>query len=335
LAAIHNAIGEIHSQRGQVNLSVHYYQRALELETRPEERGAIKARMGRVYASAGDGRGLPLIEEALQELNPETQANVVALATAMIGRYYHYRAIHSKAIEYLERARSIAEPLDDAETLSEVYAFLAGAYQHLTRYPESMAWARKNIALGQRKNHPISEAYGYEFLAEDSAALGEWKNSLEYGERDREIGKRIGAQDRIAWGTFAQASARHGLGELASAERDARAVRSLSENIGDIRLASFSGGLLVQILGDLGQEEEANALVEQVLREADAQQHVYNQLDAWHCCAYFFLHQNQVEKALELYTQVEELMKSTDNLRTAITSRPWLAQAYLDTGQVE
>ena len=79
--------------------------------------------MGRVYTSAGDARGLPLIEEALQELNPETQADEVALATAMIGRYYHYRAFHSKAIEYLERARSIAEPLDRAETLSEIYGF--------------------------------------------------------------------------------------------------------------------------------------------------------------------------------------------------------------------
>ena len=193
--------------------------------------------MGSVYASAGDARGLALIEEALQELNPDTQADEVALATAMIGRYYHYRCFHWKAIEYLERARLIAEPLDHAETLTHIYGYLAGAYQHMTRYPESMAWARKNIELGERKNNPISEAYGYEFLAEDSYALGDWKATLQYAGRDREIGVNIGAQDRVGWATYSQASAKFGMGDLAAAEKDAQSTCSLSENNGDIRLA--------------------------------------------------------------------------------------------------
>ena len=30
-----------------------------------------------------------------------------------MGRYYHYRTEHRKAIELLERARQLAEPLDD------------------------------------------------------------------------------------------------------------------------------------------------------------------------------------------------------------------------------
>ena len=260
LAAIHKAIGEIHSARGQVNQSIQYFQRSIDLQTSPEERGAIKARMGSVYASAGDARGLALIEEALQELNPDTQADEVALAIATIGRYYHYRCFHWKAIEYLERARIIAEPLDRADTLNQIYAYLSGAYQHLTRYAESMAWAWKNIELGQRKSHPISEAIGYEFLAEDSYALGDWKAALQYAGKDREIGKNIGAQDRVAWATYCQAQAKHGMGDLASAEKDAQTARSLSEDIGDIRLVIMAGGLFVQLLADLGKEEEAHNL---------------------------------------------------------------------------
>ncbi len=260
LAAIYKAMGEIHSQRGQVNQSIQYFQRSFDLQTSPEERGAIKAQMGSVYASAGDARGLALIEEALQELNPDTQADEVGLAIATIGRYYHYRCLHWKAIEYLERARIIAEPLDRAETLNQIYAYLSGAYQHLTRYAESMAWAWKNIELGQRKSHPISEAIGYEFLAEDSYALGDWKAALQYAGKDREIGKNIGAQDRVAWATYCQAQAKHGMGDLASAEKDAQTARSLSENIGDIRLVIMAGGLFVQLLADLGKEEEAHNL---------------------------------------------------------------------------
>ncbi len=335
LAAIHNAIGEIHSQRGQVHLSVRYFQSAIDLQINPEARSAIKARMGSVYAMAGDARGLPLIREALLVLNPETQANEVALATAMIARYYHYQAIHSKTIEYLERARAIAEPMDDGETLSQIYGYLAGAYQHLTRIPESMAWARKTIELGRRKNHPISEALGYEFLAEDTSTLGEWKDTLEYAARSREIAKRIGARDRVAWSTYSQSLARYGLGDLSSAEVDARESRSIAENLGDKRLTILVGGLLVQILADLGKDEEALILSDQILREVDGLEHVFLQSITRHYVAYLYAQQRRFDRALELYTQAEEMITPTENVRMPMIYRPYLAQTYYDAGQVE
>lgn len=335
LAAIYNAIGEIHSQRGQVNLSIENFQRAIQLLTSPEERGAIKARMGSVYASAGDARGLSLIEEALREMNPDHQADGVALATAMIGRYYHYQCLHSKAIDYLERARLIAEPLDHADTLFQIYAFLSGAYQHLTRYQESMAWAWKTVELGQRQSHPICEAIGYEFLAEDSFAMGNWKQALQYAEKDREVGRNIGAPDRVAWAAYCQASANHGLGELAAAENDARTSRSLSENIGDIRLVIMAGGLLIQILSDLGKEEEADRLGKQVLQEADDLQHVYIQVLIRHSIAYSLYQKGQTGQALALYTQSEQLIRPTENLWMPLNYRPWLAQIYFDSGRIE
>jgi DNA-binding CsgD family transcriptional regulator/tetratricopeptide (TPR) repeat protein/predicted Ser/Thr protein kinase len=335
LAAIHKAIGEIHSQRGQVNQSVDYFQRAIDLETNPEQRGAIKARMGSVYASAGDARGLGLIEEALHELNPETQADEVALATAMIARYYHYRCIHSKAIEYLERARLIAEPLDHSETISQIYAYLAGAYQHMTRYKESMAWAWKNIELGQRKNDPISEAFGYEFLAEDSYALGDWKATLHYADLDLEIGQKIGARDRVAWATYCQAMAKHGQGDLAAAEKDALSTREIAENSGDTRLVILAGALIVQVQADLGKDEEAGILGEQVLQEAEQIEHINMRVIARYSYAYALLQQNRIERALELYLQSDQLIRPTENLWMPMNFRPWLAQVYFDTGRFE
>ncbi len=335
LASIYTSTGEIYSQRGQVNQSVQAFQRAMALQEDPEECGAIKARMGSVYASAGDARGLALIEEALQELNPVTQADEVALATAMIGRYYHYRCLHWQAIEYLERARLIAEPLGHPDTVGQIYAFLAGAHQHLTRFADSMAWAWKNVELGRQKNNPINESFGYEFLAEDYSALGDWAATLQYANRDREIGETIGAQDRVAWGTYCQAVAKHGLGNLASAEKDARATRLLSENIGDTRLRILAGGIIVQILSDLGRAEEAGELGEQVLQEADELQHAYLQMIARHCNAYSLLLQDQTERALELYLQAEQLAGSTENLWMPMNYQPWLAQALFDAHRIE
>jgi predicted ATPase len=318
LAAIHKAIGEIHSQRGQVDQSVHYFQRAIDLETDPEARGALKARMGSVYTSAGDAHALPLIEAALHELNPDTQADEVALATAMIGRYYHYQCFHWKAIEYLQRARLIAEPLGNPETLKEVYAYLAGAYQHMTQFGESMAWAERNIALGREKNDPMAEAYGNEFLAEDSAALGDWVNALRYSERDMQIGQQTGAQNRIAWAAYCRAIVKHGMGELAAAEQDTLSARKLAENMGDIRLIVFSGGLLVQVLADLGRQDQIDELGEQSLREADDLKQPYIQALIRHYYAYALLQQNQPARALALYQQAEDLIRPTENRWAAL-----------------
>ncbi len=131
LVAIDVAIGDIHEARGVIPRAIESYERALAAVTSREARAALKAKVGNAYVPVGDPRGLAYLEQAIAELNPQTQTNALALATALVGRYYHYRTEHKKAIEYLERARQLAEPLDDPATLGSIYAFLAGAHQHL------------------------------------------------------------------------------------------------------------------------------------------------------------------------------------------------------------
>ena len=113
LARIHNAMAEVYSIRGPVNKAIEHYDLAISLTEDSTKRAAIKVRAGTEYASVGDARGIDYINAALRELDPATQSNEIALATAMLGRYYHYRAMHSKAISYLEKARALAEPSPD------------------------------------------------------------------------------------------------------------------------------------------------------------------------------------------------------------------------------
>ncbi|MDQ2964146.1 MAG: AAA family ATPase [Pseudomonadota bacterium] len=146
IAAVDEAIGDIHEARGLIQPAVESYERALSRATTPAARAALKAKAGNAYVPIGDPRGLAYLEQAVAELDPTTQTNALALATALLGRYYHYRTEHTKAIEFLERARKLAEPLDDAATLANVYTFLAGAHQHLLLYDDSDRWARASIA---------------------------------------------------------------------------------------------------------------------------------------------------------------------------------------------
>lgn len=334
LALIHNAIGEIYSQRGPINLAVEHYEQAIALEPDTGKRGAIKAQIGSVYAEVGDARGLGYIEEALQELDAKTQTREVALATAMIGRYYHYQTQHWKAIEYLDRARKLAEPLEDPLSLSSIYAYLAGAYNSLANFKVSMEWAQKNITLGLRMNYPLSAALGYEFMAEDSFAMGDWQATLEFAALEREIAEKIGAQDRLAWATLNRAEAEYGLGNLEAAARDSLDTRSLSQNIGDTRCAILAGGLAVQVLSDLDKNEEAGLLAEQVLQEVDSLQHVFYRAWIRHYVAYSFFHQRKVDRALELYTQAEELVRPTENLLIPLIYRSTMAEALFESGRI-
>ena len=77
----------------------------------------------------------------------------------MLGRYHHYHGQHKQAIEYFERARQLAEPLEDlADSLT--FGFLAGAYQHQAQFERSNYWAKQSVDLGKRKEYPLAVARG-------------------------------------------------------------------------------------------------------------------------------------------------------------------------------
>ena len=61
----------------------------------------------------------------------------------------------------MERARQIAEPLDEPVTLAFIYGNLAGLHHNLAQLDRSMEWAWHAIAFGERKNYPPAIATGY------------------------------------------------------------------------------------------------------------------------------------------------------------------------------
>ncbi len=335
LAAIYEATGDICSLRGPVSQAIVNYERAIALAATREKRGALKAKIGREYTSVGDARGRQFIQEALEDLNPASQANEVATALAMLGRYHHYHAQHSQAIAYVERARELAEPLDDAGTLSSIYAYLAGAHQHLARFYASMEWARKAIALGERKNNPLAEAFGYEFMAEDSMALGRWQDALDYAARDRQIGEKIGAEDRIAWAEYSRTWALHSLGDLVAAAKAARLAVSLAEKVGDTRLAIMAKAHLAIVQTDLGADREALSYGQTAVAQADELRHVVIQTNARRSLAYLYLQQREWEHALELYRQCQDLITPTENRWEPLMFGSSLAEALCNTGRLD
>jgi DNA-binding SARP family transcriptional activator len=335
VSSLDERMGDTYALRGPVPLAVDAYERALSPVTAPEKRAALKAKIGGIYGVVGGPTGLRYLQEALDELNPRTQRIETAVATALVGRYHHYRAELTRAIDFLERARALVEPDDDPKSLTMIYTYLAGAFQHLTRFDESERWARASIELSERKNYPLAAAYGYEFLSECAVFRGVWEDALTYAARNREIGERIGAQARVAWAHFARASALHGIGHLTEARLVARTALELADSIGEGRLATWVQPLLAIIEVDMDGDEAALTDAERGLERADASGQSMLQCWSLHALGYRHMQLGEWDPALECYERAIAHWRPTENRMAPLLIGASSAEAYLGKGRVE
>jgi tetratricopeptide (TPR) repeat protein len=335
LPDIYEATGDIQVVRGLFYQAVDDYQRALDLTISGEQRAALKTKIGAAYGHVGDERGLEFLRDAEGELSLASQANELAHNLTSQGRYFHYQAQHSQAIAYFERARELAEPLDHDLTLRYIYAYLAGAYQHLARFDQSMSWANRCVVLGDRKNSPVALAVGYEFLAEDANLIGNWGDALEYASRDRGIGEKIGSLDRVAWADYARAFALYGQGNLREARDVAASGLVLAEQIGDRRLVVWLAGQLGFVEADLDEPEAAMTHAELAVTHADELGQVILQVDGLSALAYLRVQHREWERALELCRRGVALYTPTENRVAPLFLGAIRAEAYLGAGRLD
>ncbi len=231
-----------------------------------------------------------------------------------IGRYYHYQSQHKLAISSFENALKIIAHSDKYFIKCTLYAFLSGSYEHLLDIAQSEKWAKECIYLAEKNDDPAWIAVGNEFLSENAFFVGRWKEALEFASQDIDIGLKIGAQDRIAWGTFCKANALLGLGRLEEALEVGKSSLDIAEQIGEHRLATWIVPLLSMIQSDLDADEEAESLAREGIKKADELEQVV--LQCWSRFAYIKLlvKQNKWEEALHLSEEGKNLYLPTENI---------------------
>lgn len=335
LATIEERRGDIYRVQGNVPRGVAEYEHALTRALIRERRSALKVKIGDLYIGVGDSRGLPYLQDALQELDAQTQPTETALALALMGRHYHYRTEHTRSIEFLERARALAEQGENADVTEIIYSYLAGNYQHLTRYAESDQWARASIRLGEERQSPLAIAYGYEFLAENAFGRGRWNETLKYAEQDFAIGKKIGAYQRIAWADFARSSALHGKGELEPAREATVRGLELSENIGEGRLATWMVPQLAIVETDLGTDEVAQAHATRGLELGRGLGQLVLLCWSLHGMGYFHLQRGEFERAAEYYGEAVAAWQGSENRVAKLFTGGFAAEAFVRAGRLE
>jgi tetratricopeptide (TPR) repeat protein len=282
-----------------------------------------------------DEQGLEFLEAAIDELNPDTQGNELALAISAIGRFHHHRSQYQQALTYTERARQIAEPLDEPFTLTAIYCYLAGTHQHLAEFERSMEWAWRTIALGEQKDYPLAIAAGYEYLAEASDTMGEWQDALEFADQDRQIGEKTGMLMRVAWAELSFAYAYSGLGDLPAAEEAGQKSLEIAETMGDSRLAILACAQLALVQTDLNREETAEQNARNAVERGIALNNPHMLCVSLTAFAYWYMQHGEWEDAFEHLDQADCVIAKTENRFNPLVSGPRYAEVSLGVGKLE
>ncbi|HEY6867769.1 MAG TPA: AAA family ATPase [Candidatus Eisenbacteria bacterium] len=336
LFATERGLAAVLARRGALAEAVPHFERARDLAPSPAERAAVKAALGEVFARVGNPRGLEVLNEALAELDPQTQANDLSLAMAMVARYHHHRGRHTQAIEMLEKARGIAETAGDPSTITFIYTYTAGAFQHLARYEDSDTWARRAIAFGERVGHPFSIAAGYEFMAENAVNRGDFDDSEACAERDREIGLKIGSLDRVAWSRFVSGLVRRLRGDLGAAEAAGRECLALCRSLGERRLESLAGAaVLAPIQADRGQHDQAAITAREALEYADATGLIILRAQARWTFAYLALRRSDWGDAIRWCWEAEDIVRDVETRHVRLLLTPLVVEALIGAGRLD
>jgi len=281
----------------------------------------------------GDPRGSEYLREALQVLDPVTNPLETANALSTEARFHHLAGRHKKAIELLLRAVELVAPTAKgdhvsaftAQVISQIYPYTAGGYQHFGLYDESNHWARRAIEFGEKHNILFAQASGIEFLGENCIHTGNFKEGLEYADREIEIANKLHSRERRAWTHFYAAQCRTFLGDVELAEREFLDGIALSEAIGENRVLSLLRSSLGVVQAIQGRYDEALRTVEGNFQRSSPSL-LYSHFEALRCFAEVRFRRGEIEEAEQLCRQADELVSPTESR----VSQLWLGPLYIE-----
>jgi tetratricopeptide (TPR) repeat protein len=332
--ALEEAIGKAYLLHGDTMPAGEHFERALALATEPKVRARLQCEAAASLVTTGNQRGIEYIREALKVLDPELNPLETANALSIEGRFHHLAGRHSKAIELLERSASLVAPAAAAETIStfaapmisQVYAYLAGAYQHSGLYDDADRWARRALEFGQSHNVLFAQAAGYEFLGEDAVHKGEFETGLEYADREFEIVDKLHSRERRCWTAFVAATCSMYLGDFDRAQREFTEGTKLAESIGEVRVGSLLKGNFAQLQAMRGQLDEALQIALDNFQVGESTGLLFSRFEARRCLTFVRLRRDELEEAEYLCEETSDLVAETESR----VSQLWLGPLYLE-----
>jgi predicted ATPase len=265
-------LADVFEMSGRSLAAAELLEHMLELTEDPTIKLEIVIQICRNFTIIADPRALAYLETGYGMLTPETDPVYKAHLLTLEARNAHYQAHHQDAIRALDEALVIAEPRNDKDLLTSLYATLAGNYQHLAQMKASMYWAGRLMELGDKTDDPLITAIGMEFAAEGSSLSGDYHEARRYSQINYDLGKKSGALDRMAWALFGKGFATTLLGQFREALSYLDEAFELVEIIRENRLKIWlvgSRSICLGQLGNLAEAEKQAALCRQLAEDLD------------------------------------------------------------------
>jgi tetratricopeptide (TPR) repeat protein len=332
--ALEDAMGKTAQLSGDSLRATEHFERALALANDPLDRARVQCQAAASLVTLGDQRGLEYVRSALTVLDPKTNQIETARALAIEGRFNHLAGRQAEAIELLEKAAELVTPVLEqgtltgftAATVSDIYSYLAGAYQHLGRFSDGNVWAWRAVEFGNKHAVPLAQAMGYEFLGENCVNAGDWESALQHAAHERQIAARLHSRERQAWTYLVTSLSYVSAGDLESAEREGREGIALANSIGEQRLALLLKGNLAILLADQGLFDEAFRTARENYERAEALGLLYSRTEARRCLAHVHFKHGDLDETLRL---CEEILGFLDEGKSLI-SRLWLGPLHIE-----
>jgi eukaryotic-like serine/threonine-protein kinase len=332
--ALEEATGKTVLISGNLVGALGHFERALELTRDPLVRARLQCQAASSLVTVGDPRGIEYVRRALEVLDPATHPIETANAVMTEARFHHLSGQHRKAAALLERAATFAaEPADGsplstlhASTLTQIYAYSAGASQHLGLFADADRWAARAIEFGKTHNVLLAQAVGYEFIGEGACTTGAWEEALTVAALEREIAGRLHSRERMTWTHLYAGQALVMLEEGERALDELSAGIALAETIGERRAGLLLHTYLAQAQALTGELDEAERTAEAAAARADAANLLYMRTEANRVLGELRIQQGRVEAGIQSFEEVLRLTDGTD----ARVSRLWIGPDHVE-----
>jgi tetratricopeptide (TPR) repeat protein len=342
------AIGKAYLNHGETVRAGEHFERALSFATDSAVRARLQCEAAASLVANGEPRGIEYIRQALEVLDPVANPLETANALSIEGRFHHLAGRHEKALELLLRAAELVEPTASgnevssfaAPMISQIYAYLAGANQHLGLYDDADKWAGCALSFGEKHNILFAQAVGLEFSGEDAVHKGDYEKGLEYAVREFAVAAKLQSRERRSWTHFFNGQCHLHLGNLDDAERELTEGLELAEVVGEERAKSLHKPSLALVYALQGRYEQGLKLAEENFAES-SERLIYTRFEALRCLALVRYHRSRsrlfetnnedgfgldLNEAARLCDEAQRLVGPTQSR----VSQLWLGPVHID-----
>jgi tetratricopeptide (TPR) repeat protein len=340
-AELEEAKGRTRMISGNLIEAIDDFEHALALTLDPVVRARRQTQAAGSLVAAGDSRGLEYVRSALEVLDPVTQPIETATALMIEGRFHHLSGQHKTAAALLEKAGTLAAPPADgsplptlqASTLTQLFAYSAGAYQHLGLFGDSDRIARRAIEFGEAYNLLLAQAVGYEFAGENATSTGAWTEALGYAERERVIADRLHSRERVTWTHLYAGLSLLLLGRLREGEEELETGLAMAESIGERRVAMLLMAYLATAQSMLGDLDKAHATAGAAVERAEASKLIYMRTESKRVLGEILVAQGRIADGIRQFEDILEITAGTDARVSRLWAGPPHVEALLAVGR--